>query len=79
MCVNGANKTCIIYNCNLNFYTVVPYLDLLIKNRLVAKIDGAIVRYQITPKGTNALWHFGESEELIAEFRGAVEEMKAEE
>ncbi len=30
-----------------------------------------------TPKGTDALWHFSELEELIAEFRGAAEEMPA--
>ena len=56
---------------------MVPYLDLLVKNSLVAKLDCAIVRYQITPKGTDALWHFSELEELIAEFRGAAEEMTA--
>ncbi|MHB8117604.1 MAG: winged helix-turn-helix domain-containing protein [Methanothrix sp.] len=74
----GANKTQIVYNCNLNFHTVMPYLELLIKNGLVARVDGKVARYQTTPRGTDALWHFRELAELIAEFRGEAEEMPAE-
>ena len=75
VCGGEASKTQIVYNCNLNFHTVVPYMELLIKNGLVARIDGKVARYQTTPRGTDALWHFQELEELIAEFRGAEEEM----
>jgi hypothetical protein len=42
---------------------------LLIKNGLVARIDGKVALYQTTPRGTDALWHFRELEELIAEFQ----------
>ncbi len=70
------SKTQIVYNSNLNFLTVMPYLELLIKNGLVAKIDGEVVRYQITPKGTDALWHFSKLEELIPEFRVTAEDRR---
>jgi predicted transcriptional regulator len=36
----GANKTQIVYKCNLNFHTVVPYLELLMKNGLVERSEG---------------------------------------
>jgi len=77
VCVGGTSKTQVIYNCNLNFHTVVPYLELLIKNDLVTRIDSKVVRYQTTPKGADALWHLQELEELIAEFQDAAEEMPA--
>lgn len=77
MCDVGASKTQIVYNCNLNFHHVVPHLELLIKNGLVVRVDEAVVRYQTTPRGADALWHLRELEELIAKFRDAAEEMPA--
>ncbi|MGD0954087.1 MAG: winged helix-turn-helix domain-containing protein [Methanotrichaceae archaeon] len=35
VCLNGANKTKIVYQANLNFRTVNPYLDLLIGKNLI--------------------------------------------
>ena len=35
-----ANKTQIVHSCNLNFHTVVPYLDLLLKNGLPERLEG---------------------------------------
>jgi predicted transcriptional regulator len=35
ICKDGANKTRIVYQANLNFRTVDPYIDLLIKNNLL--------------------------------------------
>jgi len=67
VCGEGANKTQIVYSCNLNFHTVVPYLDLLIKNGLAEKLEGEIVRYRITPRGEEALGHLQELEKLIVE------------
>ncbi|MDD1736625.1 MAG: winged helix-turn-helix domain-containing protein, partial [Methanothrix sp.] len=32
ICLNGASKTRIVYQANLNFRTVNPYLQTLIKN-----------------------------------------------
>lgn len=67
VCGKGANKTQIVYSCNLNFHTVVPYLDLLTKNGLAEKLEGEIVRYRITPRGEEALGHLQELEKLIVE------------
>jgi predicted transcriptional regulator len=67
VCGGGANKTQIVYSSNLNFTTVVPYLDLLIKNGLVEIIGGETTRYRTTSKGTKALRYFLEIEKLIPE------------
>jgi len=63
----GANKTQIVYSCNLNFHTVVPYIELLIKNGLAERVEGEIVRYRITPRGEEALAHLRELEKLMPE------------
>jgi len=63
----GANKTQIVYSCNLNFYSVVPYPALLIKNGLAEKQEDEHVQYRITPKGVKALRHMRELEKLIVE------------
>jgi predicted transcriptional regulator len=63
----GANKTQIVYLCNLNFHTVVPYLDLLTRNGLVERVEGEILRYRTTLKGAQALQHFQEIEKLMPE------------
>jgi predicted transcriptional regulator len=55
ICAWGANKTQIVYSCNLNFRSVVPYLDLLTSNGLMEKVEGSIVRYRTTAKGEAAL------------------------
>ncbi len=38
----GASKTQIVYNSNLNFHTVVPYIELLVRNGLAVRVEGAI-------------------------------------
>jgi len=70
VCGGGANKTQIVYSCNLNFHTVVPYLDILIRNGLAEKINAEIVRYQTTEKGAEALRHMQELERLMPEMAG---------
>ncbi len=59
VCADGAHKTKIVYNVNLNFRTIGPYLDLLIGNGLLdLKADpdnGRLVTYRTTPKGQNLL------------------------
>ena len=35
ICMNGASKTRIVYQANLNFRTVIPYIELLTKNELL--------------------------------------------
>ncbi len=60
VCKSGASKTRIVYQANLNFRTVNPYLDLLIKNELIKKKDGRSISYETTPRGNNLLDNFKE-------------------
>jgi predicted transcriptional regulator len=58
VCKGGANKTKIVYQANLNFRTVISYIDLLIKNELLEVKQGKIVLYETTDKGISWLKHF---------------------
>ena len=55
VCLNGANKTKIVYQANLNFRTINPYLDLLIGKNLIKVSQGQILRYETTPQGVDML------------------------
>ena len=55
ICINGASKTRIVYQANLNFKTVNPYLDLLIKNEMIQVNEGHAILYETTPKGIGLL------------------------
>jgi predicted transcriptional regulator len=55
ICINGASKTRIVYQVNLNFKTVNPYLNLLIKNDLIQVNEGRAILYETTPKGLRLL------------------------
>jgi predicted transcriptional regulator len=48
ICQNGANKTRIVYQANLNFRTVDPYINLLIKNNLIEVKQRKTVLYETT-------------------------------
>jgi len=48
ICKGGANKTRIMNQANLNFRTVDPYTDLLIKNDLIEVKHGKKVLYENT-------------------------------
>lgn len=52
VCQIGASKTRIVYGSNLNFITVLPYLDSLTKNGSIAAMDG---KYKTTDKGKELL------------------------
>ena len=69
----GANKTQIVYSCNMNFHSVVPYLDLLVRNGLVERVEGKILRYKTTGRGMQALRYFQEIEKLMPEMQAARE------
>lgn len=58
-CRESATKTKVVYQVNLNFRMVNPYLELLTKSGLLAanRIGGSSIVYGITPKGTEALEH----------------------
>ena len=78
VCGGGrANKTQIVYSCNLNFRIFVPYLDLLIKNGLAERVDGEMPRYRTTSKGFEALHYFQEIEKLIPEMMVPAIELEA--
>ncbi len=55
ICKNGASKTKIVYQANLNFNSVNTYLDLLIKNDLIRVNEGRAILYDTTPKGIRLL------------------------
>jgi len=55
ICMEGAIKTRVVYQANLNFKTVEPYLDLLVKNHLLEVQNGKNKLYETTKKGENLL------------------------
>lgn len=58
ICLPGASKTKIVYQANLNFRTVNPYIDMLTKNGLIETLQGSLVVYKTTEKGTKMLKDF---------------------
>lgn len=52
ICINGANKTRIVYQANLNFRTVNPYLQDLSKHHLIDFDQG---EYITTSEGISLL------------------------
>jgi predicted transcriptional regulator len=66
ICINGASKTRIVYQANLNFRTINPYLDLLTKNGLVNVENEHIIIYKTTPKGLDLLDNFRQIESELS-------------
>jgi|GEM_PF-1571569 len=62
---DGAGKTKIVCQANLNFYTINPYLDLLTVNGLLEVEAGNHIRYRTTPKGEKALERLREIETYL--------------
>ena len=58
ICIKGASKTRIVYQVNLNFRTINPYLDLLTKNGLIDVKKEQIIVYETTPRGLDLLDNF---------------------
>jgi len=58
ICANGASKTRIVYQANLNFRTVNPYLELLTKNGIIEAAQGPTIVYRTTQKGLKMLKEF---------------------
>jgi predicted transcriptional regulator len=58
ICVKGASKTRIVYQANLNFRTINPYLDLLTKNGLINVKKEQTLIYETTPRGMDLLDNF---------------------
>ena len=58
ICTKGASKTRIVYQANLNFRTINPYLDLLTKNGLINVKKEQNLIYETTPRGLDLLDNF---------------------
>jgi predicted transcriptional regulator len=58
ICVDGASKTRIVYQANLNFRTVNPYIALLTKNGLLEISNAPAITYKTTQKGMKMLKDF---------------------
>jgi len=58
VCVGGASKTKIVYQSNLNFTTVIPYLDLLSNRGLIEASRGEHVVYKTTERGVKLMNSF---------------------
>ena len=67
ICKDGANKTRIVYQANLNFRTVDPYIDLLIKNNLLEVKQEKSVLYETTDKGKKMLDDFKQINSQLSE------------
>ena len=61
VCVNGASKTRIVYQANLNSASAKPYLDKLINNGFMEVVpEGSRVVYKTTLKGLKLTEKFNE-------------------
>jgi predicted transcriptional regulator len=63
---DGAGKTRIVYQANLNFHTVKMHLGLLLKNGLLDEFLGEQTIYKTTAKGEQALEHLREVEAIYS-------------
>jgi predicted transcriptional regulator len=54
-CVDGASKTNIVYQANLNFRTVTNYLDLLVDKGMIEVKQDSNVVYMTTQKGVSMM------------------------
>ncbi|MDD1749508.1 MAG: winged helix-turn-helix domain-containing protein [Methanothrix sp.] len=69
ICTNGAIKTKIVYQANLNFRTVNTYIDLLNKKGLIEVSQGPSVVYETTAKGMDLMESIKQVNSELSEFR----------
>lgn len=62
---SGAVRTRIVYQANMNFGSIRPYLDLLIRNKLLKSTPGVFMIYKTTPMGIEVLNSIREIEKTI--------------
>jgi len=55
VCLESANKTRIVYQVNLNFRTINPYLEILMKNNLIEVGKGEQKLYKTKQKGADLM------------------------
>jgi predicted transcriptional regulator len=68
ICLEGTNKTRIVYQANLNFKTVNSYLDLLINNSMIVVTKGPKKIYTTTEKGRELLSNYDRVKDETAWF-----------
>ncbi len=73
ICIKGASKTRVVYQANLNFRTVDPYLQLLIKNDLVKVHQGRYVLYETTEKGKELMKNIDQVHSTLSEYQNTVD------
>jgi predicted transcriptional regulator len=66
ICNDGANKTRVVYASNINFKLVTLYLDKLINNGLIEKLEGRPTLYKTTKKGLETLENLKALQDLIS-------------
>jgi predicted transcriptional regulator len=77
ICIDGASKTRIVYQANLNFHTVIPYLDLLIKKEMLVQVNNSSSTYHTTPKGAELLKELKSIQCVIPEIYNSAEKNTA--
>jgi len=66
ICTDGAGKTRVVYQANLNSVTGTQYLKSLAKNGLIETIpDGSRFIYKTTPKGNELKEKLGEFKTIL--------------
>jgi predicted transcriptional regulator len=73
VCARGASKTRIVYQSNLNFSTVNPYLDLLLESGLLEEVNGPRILYKTTEQGIELMKGFKQYQDEIAKLRTYIE------
>jgi len=73
VCAKGASKTRIVYQSNLNFSTVNPYLDLLISRGLLETVSGPRTIYKTTKDGIELMRRFKHYQDEISKLRTYIE------
>ena len=72
VCSTGASKTRIIYQCNLNSTTIMPYLILLMDNNLIETNEVEPKLYITTPKGIELMKGLKQHYEAISMLRSSM-------
>lgn len=68
VCIDGANKSKVVHLANLNFRTVNPYLNLLIKKDLIKASQGQPIQYETTPAGISLLNGINRIQDKLSQF-----------
>lgn len=73
VCIGGASKTRIVYQSNLNFTTVNPYIEILLKCGLIEAVQGNRVLYKTTEEGIEMMKSFKHYQGEISKLCTAIE------